>query len=155
MGSSRQRDTHAFPGSRVDKIALWREVPCQDRAQEEKGRIGPVESDHRLVQKWDKALEKIVYPAIGRMPDSKAWLVLLQPLLIRAIPEPPDYNAWRSDPRNTATVIVSILPGHPYSEYREAEGEVERLLLERYKLRAREATCFFLPSVMDDWGGFD
>ena len=96
----------------------------------------PVEPEHITVRYWERLRQELV------------WSNLQQHLTADLIKDVHSINLLRYGPDanergNPPTIIVSIVPGHPYSDWREAEEEMNNGLL-RYRIY--DARCLFVPS---------
>ena len=124
-------------GPRFEQYHPDLHVEIMDESLDQTWWTNPVEPDHLLVRHWEIIRRDLVWPILHSSLPAHVLRDFQSMHVLRYGPFP------KGDQRNPPTVVVSILPGHPYSEWREAENRVTGAL-PRYAIR--DARCLFVPS---------
>ena len=101
-----------------------------------------LEPEHPLACKWDALKREVIRPAIGALLTSVANDCHV-------------IEAWRygfesDSKKNPPTVVISILPGHPWSDWRVAEEKINRAL-PSYGIT--DGRCLFVWEEASWWAG--
>ena len=119
-------------------------VEIMDPELEQPDIAGAIEPEHPMVCKWDILKRDVMWPAIKTLPEPVSDDVHA----IHAL----RYGLDSDGTKNPPTFIVSIVPGHPWSDWRAAEEQVNRAL-PSYGIP--DGQCLFLPSTPMYMGVFD
>ncbi|MCJ1329324.1 hypothetical protein MMC10_006003 [Thelotrema lepadinum] len=103
--------------------------------------IADVESEHRLVQKWEILKRDVICPAIEASMQKSVYKDIHAIDLLR-FGFDPDYEM------NPPTIIIVITPGHSWSEWRAAEEEIDRKLP---RCNVFDIRCVFLHYAPSRW----